>query len=86
MQDQGNWHVICFLPVIPQFQYSTKIVTDVWANQVLNALLPVAMPGIIADWTLCFSATAKSSDYFAKYKQIPASVSSSTGATMYNFV
>jgi hypothetical protein len=29
------------LPIIPKFQHSTKIVTDVWANQLLNALLDV---------------------------------------------
>jgi len=41
MQDWDNRHVIYFLPIIPQFQHSTKIATDVWANQVLNALLDV---------------------------------------------
>ncbi len=34
-------YLIYFLPIIPQFQHSTKIATDVWANQVLNALLDV---------------------------------------------
>jgi hypothetical protein len=41
MQGWDNRHDIYFLPIIPNFQHSTKIVTDVWANQVLNALLDV---------------------------------------------
>ena len=47
MQDWDNRHVIYFLPIIPQFQHSTKIATDVWANQVRNALLDVAYHHLI---------------------------------------
>ncbi len=36
-----------FLSIIPTFQHSTKIVTDVWANQVLNGLLDVAYHHLI---------------------------------------
>ena len=39
MQILDNRDDICFLPTMPEFQHSTKIATDVWANQVLNALL-----------------------------------------------
>jgi hypothetical protein len=38
---------IHFLTIIPKFQPSTKIVTDVWANQVLNALLDVPYQHLI---------------------------------------
>ena len=41
MQGWDNRNDIYFWPIILQFQHSTKIVTDVWANQVLNALLEV---------------------------------------------
>ncbi len=41
MQGWDNRNDIYFLPIIPKFQHSTKIATDVWANQVLNALLDV---------------------------------------------
>jgi len=41
MQGWDNRNDIYFLPIIPKFQHSIKIATDVWANQVLNALLDV---------------------------------------------
>ena len=42
MQGRDNRNDIYFLPIIPKFQHSTKIATDVWADQVLNGLLDVA--------------------------------------------
>jgi hypothetical protein len=39
MQILDNRDDISFLPTMPEFQHSTKIATDVWANQVLTALL-----------------------------------------------
>jgi hypothetical protein len=36
MQDWDNRNDIYFLPIIPAFQHSTKIVTDVWANGVFQ--------------------------------------------------
>ncbi len=41
MQGWDNRNDIFFLPIITKFQHSITIVTDVWANQVLNALLDV---------------------------------------------
>ncbi len=47
MQGWDNRNDIYFLPIIPKFQHSTKIVTDVWANQVLNGFLDVAYHHLI---------------------------------------
>ena len=47
MQGRDNRNDIYFLPIIPKFQHSTKIATDVWADQVLNGLLDVAYHHLI---------------------------------------